>query len=64
MKEDEKFREFVYVNYKLEDFNLLLDEVISVYDKVFTNQPICHFLLKSNFICLIYTIFFIRVMMS
>ena len=40
-KEDEKFQQVVYVNYKLEEFVYLLDIMISVYDKVFTNQPIC-----------------------
>ena len=39
--EDEKFQQVVYVNYKLEEFIYLLDVMISVYDKVITNQPIC-----------------------
>ena len=43
-KEDEKFQQAVYVNYKLEEFILLLDVMNSVYDKVFTNQPICNVL--------------------
>ena len=41
-KEDEKFQQVVYVNYKLEEFTCLLDVMNSVYDKVITNQPICN----------------------
>ena len=40
-KEDEKFQQVVYVNYKLEEFIYLLDVMNSVYDKVITNQPSC-----------------------
>ena len=36
-KEDEKFQQNVYVNYKLEEFIYLLDVMNSVYDKVITN---------------------------
>ena len=43
-KEDEKFQQVVYVNYKLEDFINLLDVMNSVYDKVIINQPICNVL--------------------
>ena len=43
-KEDEKFQQVVYVNYKLEDFIYLLDVLNSVYDKVIANQPICNVL--------------------
>ena len=43
-KEEEKFQQVVYVNYKLEEFISLLDVMISVYDKVFTNQHICNVL--------------------
>ena len=43
-KEDEKFQQVVYVNYKLEEFIYLLDVMNSVYDKVITNQPICNVL--------------------
>ena len=39
-KEDEKFQQIVYVNYKLEEFIYLLDVLNSVYDEVITNQPI------------------------
>ena len=39
-KEDEKFQQVVYVNYKFEEFIYLLDTMNSVYDKVNTNQPI------------------------
>ena len=40
-KEDEKFQQVVYVNYKLEEFIYLLDVMNAVYDKVITNQPFC-----------------------
>ena len=43
-KEDEKFQQVVYVNYKPEKFIYLLDVMNSVYDKVITNQPICNVL--------------------
>ena len=43
-KEDEKLKQVFYLNYKLEEFIYLLDVMISVYDKVFTNQPICNVL--------------------
>ena len=36
-KEDEKFQQVVYVNYKLEEFIYLLDVMNSVHDKVITN---------------------------
>ena len=39
-KEDDKFQQVVYVNYKLEEFNYLLDVMNSFYDKIITNQPI------------------------
>ena len=41
-KDDEKFQQVVYVNYKLEEFIYLLDVMNSEYDKVITNQPICN----------------------
>ena len=43
-KEEEKFQQIVYVNYKLDDFVYLLDVMNSVYDKVIANQPICNVL--------------------
>ena len=43
-KEDQKFQQVVYVNYKFEEFIYLLDVMNSVYDKVITNQPICNVL--------------------
>ena len=43
-REDEKFQQVVYVNYKLEDFIYLLDVMNSVSDKVITNQHICNVL--------------------
>ena len=51
-KEDEKFQQIVYVNYKLEEFIYLLDLMISVSDKVFSNQPICNVL--SNVFSTVY----------
>ena len=39
-KEDEKFQQVVYVNYKLEELIYLLDVMNSVYNKVITNQHI------------------------
>ena len=43
-KEDEKFQQVVYVNYKLEEFIYLLDVINSVYDKNITHQLICNVL--------------------
>ena len=43
-KEDEKFQQVVYVNYKFEEFIYLLNVMNSVYDEVITNQPICNVL--------------------
>ena len=40
-KEGEKFRQVVYVIYKLEEYINLLDLMSSVYNKVITNEPIC-----------------------
>ena len=44
-KEEEKFQQIVYVNYRLDEFVYLLDVVNSVYDKVKTN-PIVIFYKK------------------
>ena len=41
-KEDEKYRQIVKVNYKLEEIVYLLDVVISVYDKRIVKRPICN----------------------
>ena len=43
-KEEDKFQQIVYVNYKLDEFVYLLDVMNSVYDKVIANQPICNVL--------------------
>ena len=43
-KEEEKFQQIVYVNYRFDEFVYLLDVMNSVYDKVIANQPICIFL--------------------
>ena len=45
-KEDEKFQQVGYVNYKLEEFIYLLDVMNVVYDKVITSQTIYNVLLK------------------
>ena len=41
---DKKFQQFVYVNYKLEEFIYLFDLKISVDDNVFANKRICNVL--------------------
>ena len=43
-KEEEKFQQVVYVNYRLDEFIYLLDVMKSVYDEVIANQPICNIL--------------------
>ena len=43
-KEEEKFQQIVYVNYRLDEFVYLLDFMNSVYDEVIANQPICKIL--------------------
>ena len=43
-KDEEKFNQIVYMNYKLEDFIYLLDVINSVYDKVIANEPLCNVL--------------------
>ena len=40
-KEDGKFQQIVYVNYKLEEIIYLLDVMNSVYENFITGQPIC-----------------------
>ena len=39
--EDSKFQQTVYVNYEIENNIVLPGVMISVFDKKFTNQPIC-----------------------
>ena len=53
--EEEKFRQIVYVNYKLDEFVYLLDVMNSVYDKVIANQPICNVLYLQLFTLIIYS---------
>ena len=43
-KDEEKFNQIVYVNYTLDEFIYLLDVMISVYDKVIANEPVCNVL--------------------
>ena len=40
-KDEEKFNQFFYVNYKLDEFIYLLDVMDSVYDNVIANAPLC-----------------------
>ena len=43
-KDEEKFNQIVYVNYKLYEFINLLDIMISVNNKVIANEPLCNVL--------------------
>ena len=43
-KEDENFQQILYVNNKLGELIYLLHVLNFVFDKVFTNQPICNIL--------------------
>ena len=43
-KEEEKFQQTLYLNYKQDEFVFLLDVMNSVYGKVIANQPICNVL--------------------
>ena len=43
-KDEEKFNQIVYVNYKLEEVIHLLDVISSVYYKVIANEPLCNVL--------------------
>ena len=43
-KDEQNFNQIVYVNYKLDEFIYLLDVMISVYDKVIANEPLCNVL--------------------
>ena len=57
-KEEAKFRQVVYMNYKLEAFIYLLDVRTSVYDKVITSQPIFNVLKKYFRLYTLYRYFF------
>ena len=39
-KDEQKFNQIVYVNYKLDEFIYSLDVINSVYDKVIANEPL------------------------
>ena len=41
-KDEKKFNQFVYVNYKLDEVIYLLDVMNSIYDKVIANEPLCN----------------------
>ena len=56
-KEEEKFQQSVYVNYKLDEFVYLLDVKNSVYDKVTANQPISNVLFLQLFTTFIYSFY-------
>ena len=43
-KDEEKFQQILYVNYKLDEFVYLLNVMHSVYDEVIANQTICNVL--------------------
>ena len=43
-KDEEKFNQIVYVNYKLQNLFYLLDAINSVYGKVIANEPLCNVL--------------------
>ena len=43
-KQQEKFQQIVYVNYKLDEFVYLPDVINSANDNVIVNQPICNVL--------------------
>ena len=43
-KDEEKFNQIVYVNYKLDEFIPLLDVMNSVYDELIANEPVCNVL--------------------
>ena len=43
-KKEEKFKQIVYVNYRLDEFVYLIDVMNSVNDEVNANQPICNIL--------------------
>ena len=43
-KDEEKFNQVVYANYKLDEFIYLLYVMNSVYDKVIDNEPVCNVL--------------------
>ena len=45
-EEEEKFHQFVYVNYKLNEFVYFLEVMNSVYDKVTANHPFVMFYKK------------------
>ena len=43
-KDEEKFNQIVYVNYKLDELIYLLVVMNSVYDKFIANEPLCNVL--------------------
>ena len=63
-KEDENFEQIVYVNYKLEEFIYLLDEMNSVYDKVNINQPVCNVFWKQFHLFTVHHCFSLRFKME
>ena len=59
-KEDEKFQQVIYVNYKLEEFIYLPSVMTSVYDKVVTVQPLSNVLWKTSLFSLSFFVFFLE----
>ena len=43
-KDEKKFNQIVYDNYKFDEFIQILDVMKSVYDKPFANEPLCNVL--------------------
>ena len=43
-KEEEKYQQTMYVNYKLDEFVYLSDVMRLVFDEVIANQPVCNVL--------------------
>ena len=57
-KENEKFQQIIYVNYKLEELIYLLDGINSVYDNIIVKKMHLYYPEKSNCTFLLCIIFF------
>ena len=58
-KKDENFQQFVYVNYKVEEFIYLIDLMKSVHDNIIAKKPICNFVFKVLAVLYSLSIFFL-----
>ena len=58
-KKDDKFQQFVYVNYKVEEFIYLIDVMKSVHDNIIAKKPICNFVFKVLAVLYSLSIFFL-----